>query len=119
MEKMKKYAKPILKWTIIIMTYFLLMLILGFTGIAKLKTISVLNTIFIAAFLLILGIKSGKKTSKKGFLEGLKLGSLLVAGLFFINLVLYRKFNLFIFTNYLIMIASPTIGGMIGINLKH
>lgn len=119
MEKIKKNLKPILMWTILILIYFSILLTLGYTGLFKLKTISTLNTVLTACILFLIGIKLGKKTSKKGFLEGLKLGGIVTLCLFLLNIIFYRSFNLFIFLYYLVLLASPTIGGIIGINLKR
>jgi putative membrane protein (TIGR04086 family) len=66
----------------------------------------------------ILGIINGKKASKKGYLEGLKLGSIIILILLIFNLIFIRKFSLNTFVYYLVIIASTTIGSMIGINLR-
>lgn len=119
MEKIKKYIKPTLKWALLVLLYFSILTVLGYTGVLKLKTLSTVNLVFTGIVLCLLGINLGKKTSKKGFLEGLKLGSIVVFCIFILNLIFYRKFNLQIFLYYLLLLTSPTIGGILGINMKR
>jgi len=119
MNKIKKYVKWIVAHIISIVIYIILLTIFAFTDIFSLKTIVIINYIALSIISLIHGILKGKKASKKGFIEGLKYGFILILILFILNLIFYRQFNLYIFLYYIILIASSTIGSMIGINLKH
>ena len=78
---------------------------------AKVPDFSTLGMAFI------FGIMNGKTSVKKGYIEGLKLGGLIILILMILNLIFYRKFSLNIFIYYLIIIASSTFGSVIGINL--
>ena len=64
------------------------------------------------------GLYIGKKATKKGYLEGLKLGLLFSILLLIINLILGEGINLKDIIFYLILIISCIFGSMIGINLK-
>lgn len=119
MDKIKKYVKPTLTILALVLAYFIFFVVLTYTGVLKLSTASNLNMILLALILFLFGIKLGKNASKKGFLEGLKLGGIFVLVLFLLNLLFYRQFSLFIFLYYVVMISSSTIGSMIGINLKR
>lgn len=66
-----------------------------------------------------MGIGIGRKSSKKGYLEGLKLGGIIILSLLLINLLFIRTFSLSILMYYLIILASSIIGSMIGINIKR
>ncbi len=119
MEKVKKYVKPTLILFGLIIVYLGILLSLAYTGALGLKGIFIINSIVMTIILLILGIRTGKKTSKKGYLEGLKVGGITVIILLLMNLIFYRSFSLVLFLYYLVLIASSTIGSILGINLKH
>lgn len=75
-----------------------------------LKLIIPIIAIFISSFL------AGKKTTRLGYLSGLKLGGLII--LFFIILVLLLdKFNIKSLIYYLILLLTSTLGSMLG-NIK-
>lgn len=102
---------------------------LYFIGIILISTIiltiidyfSLFNTSIFKLIIPILGIFissfiSGKKTTKLGYLSGLKLGGLII--LFFIILVLLLdKFNIKSLIYYLILLLTSTLGSMLG-NIK-
>lgn len=119
MEKFKKYLKPTLVFLGIFAFYLVTLLILNYTGLVKLDSIVKINFVVMSIMTLFLGIIEGKKTSKKGYLEGLKLGSIVICILFLLNLMFYRYFSVYLLLYYLVIIASSTIGSMIGINLKR
>ncbi len=75
------------------------------------KLIIPLITIFISTFLF------GKKASKNGWLEGLKLGAILLFIFFILNKIFYdTKLDLrFFFYNFILLFTS-VLGGMVGIN---
>lgn len=75
-----------------------------------LKLIIPLLSAFISSFL------SGKKTTRLGYLSGLKLGGIII--FFFILLVLLLdKFNVKSLIYYLIILLTSTLGSMLG-NIK-
>lgn len=82
-------------------------------GTAIFKIIIIVLSYFIG------GILIGKKSSKKGWLEGLKLGVILSILLFLFNILgLHNKFDFKLLFYYLILITSSIFGSMIGINKK-
>ena len=61
--------------------------------------------IFNALSFLILGFKNGIKSSKKGYLAGLKIGGIMLLILFLINLLIAQKvFSLSLLIYYLVLI---------------
>lgn len=119
MEKAKKYIKSTSMCLLALVIYLIVLLILSYTGLLKLNTIEKINFVVMAIIALAIGVISGKKTSKKGYLEGLKHGGIIVLIMFLLNLIFYRWFNLYIFLYYLVIVSSSMIGSMIGINIKH
>lgn len=62
------------------------------------------------------GVYLGKHSSRKGWLEGLKLGGTIIIILFMINYLGFGyKLSLKIFIYYLILLLSITLGSMFGI----
>ncbi len=119
MEKIKKYLKPTLVFLGVFAFYLVMLLIFNYTGLIKLDSIVKINFVVMYVMALFLGIIEGKKTSKKGYLEGLKLGGIVICILFLLNLIFYRHFSIYILLYYLVIITSSTIGSMVGINLKR
>ena len=118
MNLLKKYGRIIILWSIIIILYLIILTILNYTQVMKLETITKLNFISVSVITFILGILIGKSSPKKGYIEGLKIGTLIILLLFLLNIIFIRNFNLHIFIYYLTLLASSTFGSMIGINLK-
>ena len=118
MDKIKKYLKPIATWFILLMVYLLLLVTLNYFQVLKFNSLIKINFIIMAIITFIFGIGSGKKTSKKGYMEGLKLGFIIIFILLLLNIIFVRSFNLNILVYYLILIISSTFGSMIGINLR-
>lgn len=119
MNKIKKYIKPVLFFLTTFVFYLIVLLALNYTGLLKLNSIVKINFVIISLISLILGIIEGKKTSKRGYLEGLKMSAVIIAIIFILNLIFYRSFSLYILLYYIVITVSCTIGSMIGINLKH
>jgi len=75
------------------------------------KLILVLGSIFWNAYLL------GKDTSQKGYLEGIKYGSILIIIFFLIHLLL-GNLHVKVLLYYVLILTSSTLGSMIGISRK-
>lgn len=118
MDKIKKYMKPIITWIVLLFIYLFLLVILNYFQILKFNTIIKVNFIIMAVITFLFGLSIGRKTHKKGYLEGLKLGFIITLILLILNILFIRGFNLNILVYYLIIIVSSTFGSMIGINLK-
>lgn len=70
-------------------------------------------SIFIGSFIL------GKKTNKKGYLEGIKYGLIACVMMFIISFLAFdNSFNLSSFIYYLILMIVSVLGGVFGINKK-
>lgn len=83
------------------------------------KITSIIKIIIPIISMLIGGFYIGKKSLKKGFLEGLKLGSIFSIILIIFNyLALDNSFKFKYLLFYIILIISSILGSMIGINRK-
>ena len=103
------YIVSILLFLTLILTIFNYFSIINNTSIFKIL-MPIIST-FMGG--LIIGIKS----NKKGFIEGLKLGSIFILILLILNIILFHfKFKSLLY--YLILIITTTLGSMMGINIK-
>lgn len=116
-----KYAKDLgisLLWIIgglLILTF--LMTILNYWNIFSSGIVSILKIIIPIISLFIGGFIIGKKSSKKGWLEGFKLSLIFIILLILFTILgLGNKIEIKNILYYLIIIISCMFGGMLGIN---
>lgn len=103
--------------SILILTLFIT--ILSYFNIMGDKVVSIFKIIIPIISLLIGGFYIGKRSIKKGFIEGLKLGLIfcIVLAIFnYLGLGISFKVKYLLF--YLILIVTSVLGSMIGINRK-
>lgn len=103
----------------VVVLYILVLSLLHYLNLIKLNMIGTINFVFISILMFALGVIMGKKALKKGYIEGLRVGGMTIASLFIMNILFARYFDLHIVLYYLVILASSTIGSMIGINLKR
>lgn len=81
--------------------------------------IKILKIITIIISIVISGIYLGLNSNKKGYLEGLKLGGIIIAIFILLTLVLKPiAFNKFTWLYYLLILGLVALGSTIGINKK-
>ena len=81
-------------------------------GIVIFEGIVLFLTFFIGPYL------QGKENIKYGFLEGLKVGLLLIVVLFLLNYAFYQEFSLRNLLYYIILLFLSMFGGMVGISRR-
>lgn len=118
-----KYLKSLgISFIYIISTILILIFIitlLNYFNIISDKIIPIFKILIPITSLFIGGIQIGKRSKNKGWLEGLKLGSIFSIFLLVFNFLAFSnsfKFKYLLF--YLIIITSSILGSMIGINRK-
>lgn len=103
--------------TLLISTFIITFL--NYFNIISDKVISIFKILIPIISLFIGGFYIGKRSNNKGYLEGLKLGSLFSIFLLIFNfLALSNSFKLKYLLFYIIIITSSILGSMIGINRK-
>ena len=103
---------------IILITTFILTTLSYFNIINEIITTTTKMIITIIS-VLISGIILGKNSQKKGWLEGLKLGTIISIILLFLNIIgLNNKFKISNILFYGILLLTSIIGSMIGISKK-
>ena len=115
---LKKYLKSyIYTFSIIIISTILITIfnyfnILQGSGSNVIKLITNILAMFIGAFIL------GKNSLKKGYLEGLKYGSMFILFIFLINIIFIGYLELKLIIYYLILLITSILASMFGINFK-
>ena len=115
MKQVNKY-KNILYFIGIYFLYVMVLTILNY--LFNNINFTLINYIFNSVFFLIFGIKIGKKTVSRAYLNGLKCGLIISLILFLINIILIKNISTYTVIYYILIIISTTIGSMIGINIK-
>lgn len=93
--------------------------ILSYFELLNPTIIEILKILVIISSCIISSIYLGLKSSKKGYLEGLKLGGIIIVILTLLTLILKPiTFNKFTWLYYLIILGLEVLGSTIGINKK-
>ena len=119
MDLIKKYGKTLIIMLIFILFFLLFSTILNYSNMISRSTLSIfkISISFISFF--IGGFIMGTKSNKKGWLEGFKIGSIMVLLLIIINILFIHSFHFKYLLYYIILISSSILGSIIGINKKE
>lgn len=102
---------------IIILTFVIT--IFNYINVFSLKVVNIFSYIIPFISFLIGGILLGIKSINKGWLEGIKLGSICILILFIFNFLVFNQgYTVNNLIYYLIVFTSSILGSMIGINIK-
>lgn len=114
-----KYLKTLLYILIPILLLNILFTLLYYFNVIGNGTINYFKLLIAAISMLIGGIYIGSKASKKGWLEGLKVGIEVVMILLIFSIFVFnQKIDIKTIIYYFILLASSMLGSMIGINRK-
>lgn len=118
MKKILSYIKNISIFLGIIVIFSLLMSTLNIIGVSKSIT-SIMIFIFQIALFFSYGFIYGKKTTQKGFLEGLKVALILILALILLSIIFYDyNFKISNLIFYLVLCLSSVFGAILGKNKK-
>ena len=94
--------------------------LLNYFGILNGTPLKIISIVTIILSLFIGGYLTGKNANKKGYLEGIKFGLIMIVIILILNLLIFRnEFNLINILYYISLLFSSMIGGMIGIARKR
>lgn len=114
---MKKYLMSFITTILSIIITLLLITTIYYFNLINQSTYNILKIIFLLLSLLINSFILGKTSTKKGYLEGIKLSSPLIILFIFISLIT-NQFKPISFIYYLIILLTTIFGSMIGISTK-
>lgn len=113
----KNLLKSLLIFFISILIGSLLITLINYFSILPSNIISILNLILPVTTIFISSYKLGKQSEKKGYIEGLKFGIIIILLFIFLILIL-DKLTIKSLLYYLILLLTSTLSSMIGINRK-
>lgn len=117
--KCKKYGEVFLLILVLLFIFSAITTLLGYYNVFTNKVIQPMSLFLTLLTFFLGGIFLGVRSEKRGWLEGLKLG---LTTIFLFFLIRYLGFdqgmNLKGFLYYLLLLASPMLGSMIGINKR-
>lgn len=113
----KNLLNSIILFFIIILSSTFIITIINYFNLLKPGIISVLKLIIPILSIFIASFKLGKQSEKKGYIEGIKIGSIIII-IFSILVLLLDKFKLKTLLYYLILLLTSILSSMIGINQK-
>lgn len=118
--KYKKYGEAFLLVFIFLGFFSMLLTLLGYFNITSSKITEYLILFLTMISLFIGGFFLGKKCGQKGWLEGIKIGSMVIFLFFLISYLGFDQgLNVKVCIYYLILLVSSILGSMIGINKKE
>lgn len=117
MKYLKNVSKSIGIMIALLLVFTLLVTTLNYFNWMGMKMVSIMEIIIPIFTLFVGGLCMGKKSTKKGWLEGVKLACIFLVILILFNyLGLQNKLELKNLIYYFILIASCVFGSMIGIS---
>lgn len=120
MKFLKNISNSFLYILISILILTFITTIFNYFEIFSYKTINILEIIIIIISMFLGGYKLGQKSNKKGYIEGIKLGIIFSIFLVIFNYLAFdNPFKIKYLLFYIILIASSSLGSMIGINKKN
>ncbi len=115
MKYLKKLSLNLLYTVIFFILLSLILTTFHYFNIINYQTIAIFKIIIPILTLFFGGLLMGKKATKNGWLEGLKI-SLIIISILTIITILINEFTPKILTFFLILILSSIFGSIIGIN---
>lgn len=113
------YLKNIAYTFIILIVSTIVITIFNYFGILNGNVLNIILNILIILSLFIGGYLTGTKAIKKGYLEGIKFGTVIIALILLLNLLIFKnKFSLISFLYYPSLLITSTLGSMLGIQRR-
>jgi len=119
MNFLKNFGKSFSYSIGILLILTIILTILSYFNVLGVNLVNIFKIINLCLATMIGGFVTGKNSSNKGWLEGLKFGILFVIIVLLFNLLgIGSAFGLLNIVSYVIIITTSIIGSMIGISLK-
>ena len=116
-EVIFKYLKGLLFFLVPFLVLTLLITILYYFDILNNQIIKYFKIVIVILSCLLGGFIIGRSSNSKGYLNGIKLSSIIIVIFLILNLIL-GGFKWYHLVYYLIILVTTTIGSMLGISLK-
>lgn len=113
------YLKNIGYTFLIVIASCIIITTLNYFNILNGNILNIISIIIMFLSLFIGGLLTGRSASKKGYLEGIKFGGIMIVIILLLNLLVFNnKFTLINILYYLSLLLMSTIGSMLGIQKR-
>lgn len=119
MENLKKYGKNILITFGLILGFSLILNIMNYFDLLGTNLYKVLLMAFVIISIIPTSFMMGKTSKDKGYLTGIKFGTIIVFLFLFMSVIMDKQLSLASFIYYLVIVITSSLGSMIGINKKQ
>lgn len=113
-----KYLKTIMVFFSLLFITTIINTIFYYFNITSSSANNIIKIIIFIIVFIITGIYIGKNSSKKGWLEGLKISGIIIGIFLLLSLIFKYNFNIIQILYYLICTLMIVLGSIIGINFK-
>ena len=115
----KNYLKNVEYTLLVILITTIVITILNYFNIVKGNLLNIISIIVILLAVFVGGFLTGRKANKKGYLEGIKFGTIIIVIILLLNLFIFKnKFTLTNILYYPSLLFCSTIGSMLGIQRR-
>lgn len=119
MTYLKNLGKSLLLTLVLLVLSALLLTLLYHFNIVSAKIYNIFKLALPLLFVFIGAVQFGKTANKRGWLEGMKLGAIVILlFLIFSSFIYQSSFNPKMMLYFLLLLLDSFLGGMIGINKK-
>ncbi|MBQ3142065.1 MAG: TIGR04086 family membrane protein [Bacilli bacterium] len=118
MKKLIIYLKDISYFFIPLIIITIILSLLNYLGVLNYKTVKIISFIMTILLFMFLGIKTAKRSQKKGYINGLKISLIGIFMFLILSLLTFSTIKWQIIIYYFILLVSGTLGGMIGVNIN-
>ena len=114
-----KYLKSLLYTIISILIFTIIITTLNYFNLISGKLLNILQILSMIISVMIGGYYLGKTSSSKGYIQGLKIGAIILTILIPLNIFVFKTpFKISVIIFYLIILISSILGSILGINKK-
>lgn len=118
MQEIKKLGQNLLTSFIILIIGIIIISFLSYVNILGGKVLAVFKILISFIAIIVGSFKQGIKSTKRGFLEGLKIGLLFTIFYMLINLIFFKLFAIKNLLYYILILFVSMCGGMLGISKR-
>jgi len=118
MNYLKKIGFSLGSWVIMVLIFSFINTIFNYFDVYNYNVYVIISFIIVIISSLISGFIIGQRSLKRGWLEGIKLGLIIISMSLIVNLFGKFIFNLKTVIFYLVVFVSSILGSMVGIQKK-
>ncbi len=115
---MKKFIKPTIYSLIGFLLFIFVITLFNYIGLIPYNIFKIIRIIGLILTFFIDGFLVGKKSNKKGWLNGLEASLILLTIILILNMIFKGDFGIKTIIGYIVLMIVTILGSMLGINKK-